>query len=519
MYEKNPFASWVPKPVMLLLIIVILFPMMSISGVYTSTVTNVSGALATYTEYISLANNAGYIGMGVAFLIIFRVKMRFRSKEIITFCSILLAILSYICGMTDKPWVLVVCSFFIGFIKMFPFIEMVLPLMFVVSPTGDRGKFYSVFYPLSIVSGQLFAYYFASIVFDGNWQTPYFTMSAIMLTIAMLSLIFQHNKRFCFKMPLYQIDWLSLVLLSISFMSLNYFFVFMKQQGWFISPYIVGTLIVGVTFFIWLVYRQTLLARKLIDFSAFTKKNVIHASVLLLFFGIYQASSSIYSQYAVGVLGYNNLVNAHTNLWMIPGIIVAGILAFFGFKNKWYIKYYIALGFFCFFLHLLCLYLIIQPQMDIRYLEYSMLLKGLAMGILFIGIWFYASLNLSMDQLMGMMAILIALRSFLATAIGGAIIGWATYQSQWQSLNDISNYLDVGEIPNGMMIYQNTMLNSLMASLKIVLGSLCWLIVPILIYVFTHSYGSFHFRRIVLLRKMIRRKKKNSMDDVNLLSS
>lgn len=504
MYNKGPFASWVPKPLMLLLLLVILFPMMTVSGVYTATITDVSGAFATYTEYIALASNAGTIGMSVAILIILRIKMRFRSKEIIATSAILLAILSYMCATTDDPWVLVACSFLIGFIKMFPMIEMILPVMFIIAPTGDRGKFYAVFYPLSIGFGQVSAYYITSMVFEGSWQAPYFLMSAIMLVIAALSLIFQHNQRFGFKVPLYQIDWLSLVLLTASFMCFNYSLVFMKQQGWFISPYITGSLIAGIVIFAGLVYRQEFLKRKLLDFGAFQKKNVIHATILLLFLGIYLASSSIYTQYSMGVLGYNNLINAKLNLWMIPGIVIAGVMAFFGFKNKWYIKYYIAAGFVFFFLHTLCLYLIIQPNMDIRYLEYAMILKGLGMGILFIGIWFYASLNLPMQQLMGMMAILIAVRSFLATALGSAIIGWASYQAQWQSLTDIANYLDIGDIPNGMAIYQNISLNALMASGKIVLGSLCWLVIPILIFISTHSYGNFHFKRIVLLRKAIR---------------
>ena len=504
MYNKGPFASWVPKPLMLLLILVIIFATLTVSGVYVSTITDVSGAMATYTEYISLANNAGAIGMGTSIFIVLRVKMRFRSKEIITTCAILIAVLLYMCGTTENPWILVVCSFFIGFFKMFPMIEMLLPLMFIIAPTGDNGRFYSVFYPLTIVLSQVSACYFSTLVFNGSWQSPYFMMAAVMLVVAALSQIFQHNQRFCFKMPLYQIDWLSLVLFAASFMCFNYAFVFMKQQGWFISPWINASLLGGLVLFGLLIYRQNFLKRKLINFKVFKRPNVIHATVLLLLLGVYMASTSVYTQYAVGVLGYNNLVNAHTNLWMVPGIIISGIMAFFGFKNKWPIKYYIASGFVAFALHSYILYAIIQPNMNIEYLEYAMIIKGLGMGILFIGVWFYASLNLSMDLLLGMMGILIAVRSFLGAAIGSAILSWASYQAQWQSLSDMSNQLDVGLIPNGMAIYQNISLNAVMASSKIVLGSLIWLLLPILLYIFTHSYGKFNFRRVVLLRKRIR---------------
>lgn len=505
MYNQGSFAAWVPKPVMLLLIAVILFPMISVMGVYAGNTSDIAGALAIYPEYISLANNATTIGMGIALLIIFRVKKRFRSKEIITGSALILALLSYMNGTTDNAYVLVTGSFLIGFFKMFPLIEMIIPVLYIITPTNDRGRFYAIFYPLTICFGQLSSYLMSSLIFQNNWQAPYFFMSIVMLVIAACSQIFQHNQRFCFKVPLYQVDWLSMLLLATSAMGFNVGFTFMKQQGWFTSPYIIAAFLIGLVFFFLTVYRQRFLKRKMFNFSLFYKlENVKHSIILLLFLGIYLASSSIYVQYSMGVLGHSNLINAHTNLWMIPGIIIAGMLALYGFKKNWPLKLYIAAGFISFFLHTLSLYLLIQPQMDIQYLEYAMILKGLGMGILFIGIWFYASQNVSMEDIFGVNSILIMIRTFIATAIGSSIIGWATYQSQWQSLNDLSMHLDAGHFANRMSIYSSTMMNALMASSKIVLGTLCWLSIPILIYVLTHHYGQLNARKVVYLRKMIR---------------
>lgn len=505
MYNKAPFASWVPKPLMLLLIILFLFPMIGVMGVYTGNTTDIAGALAVFPEYITFANNATTIGMAMALLIVFRVKMRFRSKEIIATCAIILAGLSYMNGTTDNPLVIIAGSFFIGFFKMFPLIEMILPVMFILSPKGDRGRFYALFYPLTICFGQWSSYYMSSIVFEGNWQAPYFLMSIAMLVIAACSLIFQHNQRFCFKKPLYQIDWFSMLLLTTSAMALNYGFTFMKQQAWFTSPYIVSSFILGIVFFGLTIYRQRFLKRKMINFSLFYKlENIKHSLILLLLLGLYLASTSLYVQYSVGILGYSNLINSHTNLWMIPGIIVAGAMAFYGFKNKWPLKYYIAAGFISFFLHTLSLYFLIQPQMDIQYLQYSMLLKGLGMGILFIGIWFYASQDLSIEDIFGVNSILIMVRTFIAVSLGSSIIGWASYQSQWQSLSDISLHLDSSSYANGLKLYGPMQLNALMASSKIVLGTLCWMIIPILIFVLTHSYGQLNFRRVVFLKKIIK---------------
>lgn len=505
MYNKGPFADWVPKPLMLLLIIIFLFPMLAVMGVYSGNTTDIAGAFATYSEYISLANNATTIGMAVAVTIALRIKMRFRSKEIIAGSAIILALLSYTIGTTDNVLVVVIGSFFIGFFKMFPIIEMVLPVMFILSPTGDKGRFYAMFYPLTIGVSQFSSYLMSDLIFNSSWQAPYFLMSIVMLVIAALSLIFQHNKRFCFKMPLYQIDWLSLILLAISAMCINIGLTFMRQQAWFNSPLIIGALILGTILLSLTIILQKSRKRKLIKFDfIFKKENVSHSLILLMLLGVFLASSSIFVQYTVGVLGYDNLTNAKLNLWMIPGIILGGVYAFFSFKNKWNLKYYTAAGFIAFFLHTLMLYLIIQPQLNIEQLYIPMLLKGTGMGILFIGIWFYASLDLEMNDMLGIIGILLLVRTFFSTAFGGAIISWATYQSQWQSLNDISTYLDIGNFSNGMSIYGTTQINAMLASLKIVLGSLCWLIIPILIFVLTHHYGQFNYRRIILFRKIIR---------------
>ncbi|MFZ2283718.1 MAG: MFS transporter [Lutibacter sp.] len=505
MYIKGPFATWVPKPLMLLLIIVFLLPMIALNGVYTSNMTDISGAFGTYSEYISLANNATAIGMGVAGTIIMRAKMRFRSKEIMVFCTIVLAVICYLIGTTDNVLMVVGGSFFIGFFKMFAFMEIMLPVMFILSPTGERGRLYSMFYPLIIGIGQLSTYLMANQIFKSGWQAPYFIMAIVMLVLTALSLIFQHNQRFSFKMPLYQIDWLSLVLLAISAMCLNVGLTFMRQQGWFSSPYITGSLLVGILLLAAIIYRQKFLKHKLIKFELIVQRvNLWHSFILLMFMGAYLAATGIFTQYTLNVLGYNNLINAKLNLWMVPGIIIAGILAFHGFKKKWNVKYYITSGFVVFFFHTLMLYLMIQPQMNIEHLYFPMFLKGLGLGILYIGIWYYAMLNLQIDDLRSIIGIMMMVRTFVATAFAGAFLSWAAYRGQWQSLSDISMYLDMGYFNDGMSMYPTMQINAMLASFKIVLGYLCWLIIPILIFVLTHPYGQFNTRRIVFLRKVIK---------------
>lgn len=142
--------------------------------------------------------------------------------------------------------------------------------------------------------------------------------------------------------------------------------------------------------------------------------------------------------------------------------------------------------------------------MDIFYLQLSTILKGLGMVILFIGIWFYGSQNIPARDMFGVMSILIMIRSYFAAAVGSAIIAWATYHVQWQSLNDIAMYMDSGDVLYNDVSFPKANIQATLSALKIVLGCICWSIVPILLFIWTHHYGKFNIRRIVFLRKIIK---------------
>ncbi len=505
MYNKGPFADWVPKPLMLLLIILFLFPILGVSGVFSNNMGDISGVMGAYTEHITMVNNAATIGMMLAMPILMRVKMRFRTKEIMVTCCVTLAALVLMCGTTHNYAVFVAGNLLIGFFKMFATLEIVIVVMFILSPTGDRKQFYSIFYPIAIGSSSLMFYYLSDLIFDYGITSAYYLIAAIMLGLAVLSLIFQHNQRFSFKMPLYQVDWLSMLLLTVSFMCMNYALVFMRQQNWLNSLSIQWTLIVSILTFIWLVVRQKGKKRPFIDFSGFKLSSVKHSMILLIFLGFYLSSTSVFMQWNMGALGYNSLVNAKLGLWGLPGLILGGILGGIGFKKEWNIKYFILMGFGAFFLHSLLIYLTIQPNMNIEMFYLPVMLRNFGMVILFIGIWFYATNSLPAMASLGVIGILLAYRTFLVTGIAGAVMGFGSYQMQLQSLTDMSNYWDINLMgPAAIRGYGSMQIGALLASGKTMMGWLCWLFIPVALFILNHSYGKMNFRKWSLFRKKIK---------------
>lgn len=508
LYNKGSFDDWVPKGVMLLLIIIFLFPIMSVSGVYTNNMMDLSGAFGAYTEHIQMANNAASIGMALSLAIIMRVKMRFRSKEIMVGSTLLIAAMVGLCATTNSIHLYILGNFFIGFLKMFPMLEMILPVMFMLSPTGEKSRFYSLFYPIAIGSGTLIGYVLTIYAQDYGIMNVYYLNIISMLVIAALSLIFMHNKRFCMKLPLYQLDWISLLFIGVSMMSLNYGLTFMKQQNWFNEPAIIWSFVISILTFVYVIFRQSILKRKIYDFSAFLKfPSVRFSLVLLLFQALYLSSSSVFMQWTMGALGYNALVNTQLNLWMLPGLVIGGILGFIGFKKKWNIKYYILIGFGALFLNTLLTYLTIQPNMNIEMFYFPTVLKGIGMVILFIAVWFYATKDLGMPDGLGVISLLLLFRTFVSMGIAGGVMGYLTTQYQMQSLADMSNFWDTGLMgPAAMQGYGTMMLNAMLASGKTLLGWFCWLIIPVSAIILMHDYGKPNHRRRIFVKRIIKGK-------------
>ncbi len=166
MYNQGLFSSWVPKLVQLLLIIIFMSVIIPVNGVYSGNITYMIGSTGALSEYFVWANYAGIIGMGAAMPLILRMKFRFKIRDKVTVIFLLLAGLSYMNGTTHQPLVIVVNSLIIGFLKMIVMLEFIIPIMFMVSPDGNRGRFYSVFYPFSIIASQAAGYFLAVIAYQ-----------------------------------------------------------------------------------------------------------------------------------------------------------------------------------------------------------------------------------------------------------------------------------------------------------------------------------------------------------------
>ena len=223
MYNKGLFSDWVPKPVQLLIIVLLLTVVMPLGGVYTGNISFMVSGTGQLTEYFMWAHYAITIGLGACMPVVLRFKMRYKVRDKVVLLLVLLGLLSYINGSTMEPAIIIVSALIIGFLKMMITIELFLPLMAMM---GGRGIFYGVFYTFVLTLNQISSYYAVEISILYNWQ-QFFIIAAIQcFVMALICWIFMHDKYFALKVPLHYIDWLSILLFVSTFMFSTYVFGF-----------------------------------------------------------------------------------------------------------------------------------------------------------------------------------------------------------------------------------------------------------------------------------------------------
>ncbi|MEO9211380.1 MAG: MFS transporter [Ginsengibacter sp.] len=481
---------------MLLLIFVLLIVILLANPVNTGLIGQMVGSTGLMTEYFMWANYGMAIGMAAAIPLVMRVKSRFRSKEIMIGSLVIMAFLSFVIATTNSPEVIVVSGLIYGMAKMFGMIEVIIPMMFIISPKGDRGKFYSIFYPLVIILAQLGGLTTSMFSLNVGWQLVHFYTAAILLVLALVCVIFMHNQRFARKMPLYQMDWLSIILFTGSLMGMAYVLAFGKQQAWFLSISITYTAISSIVLFVWLIFRQQNKKRPYLTFGFFKKSGIKVSFLLLAGLGVFMAAGYVQSVYTNAILGYNWMTNSTLGLMTIPGIVIAGFAGFHWTKNKLPLKMFIFAGFAAYILCLVTLYFMMVPGLNIESFFLPQMLNGFGMTTLFIALWIYAMDNIPQADILTSIGVILVFRTFFVTAFFSALFGWLHYKFQWQSVQNLSVFFDGSLMNNnpGIGGYGSVQLSAILAANKTLLGYIIIAGIGLLTFILFHHFGELKFK-------------------------
>ena len=496
MYNRGLFHNWVPKPVSLALIILLESVLLLINPVNSGNIGLMASSTGIISEYYMWGNFASTIGMALVLPLTMRVKMRFRSKELLLATFVGMAVMIMVTATATKGGIVVVACLIFGIVKMLGMTELVLPIQGMLCPDGNRKRFYAVFYPIALSSGMIGTFLSSTASLNIGWQSLHYYAAATLLLAAGICVIFVHNQRFARKMPFIFIDWFGLFLFGTALMSLSYLYSFGKQQDWFNSPYITSAAGITIISVFSLIIRELNIKRPLFSFKLFKIKDVRYGLIFLIAQGMYMGVSVIMSIYTSAILGYNWTTNGAVTLMTLPGIVLAGFVAFHWTQNRIPLKMYIFSGFAAYFLYTVMLYFMMVPELNIARLYLPQLLNGYGMCALFISIWIYTLDKVPQNTMLPSVAPVMIFRSFIMMGFFTALFGWLQYRFQWQSIGDLASSIDSLTMSHnpGAGSLRDIQLGAILASCKRLLGYVVIAGLAILAFVLFHHFGRLKYR-------------------------
>ena len=125
------------------------------NGAYTGSTVDVSNTLGVLSEDMTMAYYSTSAGLAMAYPVIRKIRDAATSKTVLLFNLVMQTLLSFVCGYAKNMDVIIMCSFFIGFLKAFVMFEVVVMIQPFFSRKKVRSEFYAYFYPLAFAGGQV----------------------------------------------------------------------------------------------------------------------------------------------------------------------------------------------------------------------------------------------------------------------------------------------------------------------------------------------------------------------------
>ena len=217
-----PVRRWVPDWLGVVSLFAVLLPVTMLNGSYTGSLLEVSNTLGTNTEDITMGYYAASAGMAIAYPIVPKLLGALSSKTLLLADLALQFLLSWICARSQSADTLIVCSFFIGFLKGFLMLWCIRRIKTIFSPRDVRSEFYAYFYPLVFGCGQLSMIITAEPAYHYDWKYMYYFMMLLLLVALLIVAVCYRHDRGNRRVPLRELHIREMLVISAGLLMLMY---------------------------------------------------------------------------------------------------------------------------------------------------------------------------------------------------------------------------------------------------------------------------------------------------------
>lgn len=372
-------------------------------------------------------------------------SQQFGRRNYFAASIIIFTFFSYLCGNATGIWELVAFRFIQG-LGGGALLVTSQTIITESYPPEKRGMAQAI-YGLGVIIGPTLGPPLGGYIVDHfSWPYIFYINIPIGVIATLLTLQFVRSPKFAEKKLLSEVDWPGIAFLAIAVGSLQYVLERGHEDDWFNSSRIIFltvSAILGLYFFIW---RELVAKNPIVELRVLKNGNLRIGTILsfILGFGLY-GSTFIIPLYTQSTLGWTAqqsgalmIPAALTTAFMMP---IIGQLLQKGVPQQ----YLVALGMLLFFVYSLWGYKILTPDTGADNFFWMLIVRGFAMGMLFIPIT-TLSLSTLKGQQIGQGAAFTGMMRQLGGSFGVAAITTFLSRQNIVHRNDLVSNLDVNSL-------------------------------------------------------------------------
>ena len=434
-----PVRKWVPDWLGVVSMFAVILPVTMLNGSYTGSMLEVSSTLGTNSEDITMGFYATSAGMAMAYPIIPKVMKVISSKLMLLVDLTLQFLLCWLCARSQSADVLIVCSFFIGFLKGFLMMWGIHRMHKMFSPNNVRSEFYAYFYPLVYGGGQLSMIITAELAYHYDWKYMYyFMMSLLLLAILFVAICFRNDKPLR-SVPLKELHIREMLVISTGVLMLMYVLNYGKVLDWMASPRICLYIALApmlIAFFIWLQYHSR---TPYVNLAPLYQPKAIVGYLYMMLVMFFSTSTTLLTNYMTSILQVDATRTYVLYIYLLPGYALGAFICFWWFRwQRWRFRFLIAGGMSCFALFFGMLYFGISPESTYEMLFFPIFIRGLGMLTLIIAFALFAVEELNPKYFPSNAFFLILFRSVLAPVMATSFYSNLLYRLQQHYVHTLS---------------------------------------------------------------------------------
>ena len=436
-----PVRRWVPDRLAVAGLFSVLLPVTMLNGSYTGRMLEVSNTLGSNAEDITMGYYAASAGMAIAYPIVPKVLGAVSSKVLLLADLTLQFLLSWFCARSQSADTLIVCSFFIGFLKGFLMLWCIRRIKTIFSPKDVRSEFYAYFYPLVFGCGQLSMIITAELAYHYDWKYMYYFMMILLLAaLLMVAICFRHDRPLR-RIPLRELHVREMFVASAGLLMLMYVLCYGKVLDWLSSPRICLYVVLGPALLVFFLRTQHRSRNPYVDLAPLRQPKALVGYLYMMIVMFFSTSTTLLTNYMTSILQVDATHSYTLYVWLLPGYALGASVCFWWFRwQRWRFRFLIAGGMACFALFFGLLYFGISPGSTYQSLFFPVFVRGAGMLTLIIAFALFAVEELNPKYLICNAFFLIACRSVLAPVMAASFYGNALYRLQQKYLCSLSEH-------------------------------------------------------------------------------